>query len=62
MDFKYDILKHPNVVFTTDGKEKPYLHGGTENAIASLIIDENMDADNLVEISEATRTIRTCYL
>lgn len=43
MDFKYDILKHPNVAFTTDGKEKPYLHGGTENAIASISIDENVD-------------------
>lgn len=27
MDFKYDILKHPNVAFTTDGKEEPYKHG-----------------------------------
>ena len=26
-DFKYDILRHPNVAMTTDGKEKPYLHG-----------------------------------
>ncbi|HIT89152.1 MAG TPA: TraM recognition domain-containing protein, partial [Candidatus Merdenecus merdavium] len=27
MDLKYDILKHPNVAMTTDGKEKPYAHG-----------------------------------
>ena len=27
MDLKYDILKHPNVDFTTDGKEEPYKHG-----------------------------------
>ena len=52
MDFKYDILKHPNVAFTTDGKEKPYLHGGTENAIASIIIDENVDNYDFTEIEE----------
>ena len=52
MDFKYDILKHPNVEFTTDGKEKPYQHGGTENAIASIIIDENIDNYDFTEIEE----------
>lgn len=36
MDVKYDILKHPNVALTTDGKAKPYEHGGTENAVATL--------------------------
>lgn len=36
MDEKYDILKHPNVALTTDGKAKPYEYGGTENAIATL--------------------------
>lgn len=36
VDEKYDILKHPNVALTTDGKAKPYQHGGTENAVATL--------------------------
>ncbi len=27
LDLKYDILKHPNVAYTTDGKEKPFEHG-----------------------------------
>ena len=36
MDDKYDILKHPNVALTTDGKTQPYLHGGTENAVATV--------------------------
>lgn len=26
-DLKYDILKHPNVKYTMDGKAKPYEHG-----------------------------------
>ena len=50
MDFKYDILKHPNVSGTTDGKEKPYLHGGTENAIASISFDENIENYEYTEI------------
>ncbi len=40
-DLKYDILKHPNVSMTTDGKQRPYLHGGTENAIATIKIDNS---------------------
>lgn len=36
MDEKYDILKHPNVALTADGKAKPYEHGGTEHAVATL--------------------------
>ena len=36
LDEKYDILKHPNVALTTDGKAKPYVHGGTENAVAAI--------------------------
>ena len=42
-DKKYDILKHPNVAYITDGKGKPYYHGGTENAIGTIIIDENIN-------------------
>lgn len=38
-DFKYDILKHPNVVYTTDGKEKPYLHGDLDKVIASISLE-----------------------
>lgn len=41
-DLKYDILKHPNVSLTTDGKAKPYEHGKVTNAIASVQIDYNI--------------------
>lgn len=27
IDYKYDILKHPNIKHTTDGSEKSYIHG-----------------------------------
>lgn len=52
MDFKYDILKHPNVSKTTDGKEKPYIHGGTENAVASISIDSNLLDYTFTDIEE----------
>ena len=39
MDDKYDILRHPDVVLTTDGKAEPYQHGGTENAVASISLE-----------------------
>lgn len=38
LDEKYDLLKHPNVVDTTDGKGRPYVHGGTENAVAAITV------------------------
>lgn len=45
MDEKFDILKHPNVALTTDGKAKPYQHGGTENAVATLSLVGTAAAD-----------------
>ena len=52
MDFKYDILKHPNVIYTTDGKEKSYSYGGTENAIASISFDENVNAYDFTKVED----------
>ena len=42
MDFKYDILKHPNVKLTTDGGKLPYLHGEPTQAVATLVFDNAM--------------------
>lgn len=39
MDFKYDILRHPNVKRTTDGGAKPFLHGEDTRSIAALRYD-----------------------
>ena len=41
-DFKYDILKHPNVRLTTDGGAKPYGHGEDTHSIASTQIDPEL--------------------
>lgn len=47
-DLKYDILKHPNVAFTTDGKGEPYIHGKIDKATASIIVlDEDIEENEI---------------
>lgn len=36
MDRKYNILKHPNIHLSADGKGKPYIHGGAKSANNSI--------------------------
>ena len=43
MDLKYDILKHPNVAYTVDGKGKPYIYGKVDKVTASIVLDENVE-------------------
>lgn len=52
MDLKYDILKHPNVQHTTDGKGKPYIHGGTEQSTATITLSEEIKDDKFVDIQD----------
>lgn len=40
-DFKYDILKHPNVKLSTDGEAEPYRHGEDLISFATLELDES---------------------
>ena len=35
-DFKFDILKHPSISLTEDGKGKPYIHGDTSGAAFTI--------------------------
>ena len=52
-DYKYDILKHPNIALTTDGGEKPYIHGKTDKASASIIVlDENNGEEIVTNFEE----------
>ena len=41
-DLKFDILKHPNIMLTTDGGAEPYRHGEDSISIAALSIDEGL--------------------
>ena len=35
-DLKFNMLKHPNVSYTANGKTKPYEHGKTDKRIAEV--------------------------
>ena len=39
IDLKYNTFAHPNIKLTEDGGYKTYIHGNTENAIATISID-----------------------
>jgi type IV secretion system protein VirD4 len=39
MDLKYDILKHPNVSLSHDGNQSIYIHGNTNESIATINLD-----------------------
>lgn len=56
LDEKYDILKHPSVALTTDGKASPYVHGGTENAVATISF-----APAGIELTDPGKDIETMY-
>ena len=58
MDLKYDILKHPNVKKTTDGGEKPFIHGKAAEAIASVLLRY---IGNRAEVNEARTLSETDY-
>ena len=44
-DLKYDILKHPNVKDTTDGKGENYVHGFEDYSSYEMTFDELEDID-----------------
>ncbi len=54
LDFKYDILKHPNVALTTDGKADVYRHGEVTDDVATISV-EWLDSDKVPEM-ELTET------
>jgi len=41
-DFKYDILKHPNVKLTTDGGAEAYRHGEDTCSVATVCFDKEL--------------------
>jgi type IV secretion system protein VirD4 len=52
LDFKYDILKHPNVALTADGKAGVYKHGEVTDDVATI----SVDWDNAVKAPEMELT------
>lgn len=39
-DLKYDILQHPNVALTTDGKTQPYIHGFDDYSVGEFFFQD----------------------
>ena len=58
-DFKYDILKHPNVSHTTDGKEKPYIHGFNDYSLCELFYEESEEASENESIEDIDFVVYT---
>ncbi len=53
VDYKYDILKHPNVKYTADGEEKNYEYGKVDKAIGKIT---EIPLEELQEIREIKDT------
>lgn len=45
MDLKFDILKHPNIALTTDGKGEPYRHGEVTDATAGISLADSLKGE-----------------
>ena len=59
MDLKFDILRHPDVRLTTDGKADPYIHGEPWDAGSSIelvhdpeLIRKAVENAKLIELPE----------
>ena len=61
LDLKYNILNHPNINHTPDGKEKSYIHGNIDKSTGTILIDTNIKNNKIVklEISEENIEIYT---
>ena len=51
-DTKYNILKHPNVVYSADGKGNKYEHGLTKNSIGTINIDYNIHNYDFIDFKD----------
>ena len=54
-DFKYDILKHPNVSLTADGKADVYRQGEVRDDIATIsVVNFSKEEVEDIDISETS--------
>ena len=53
LDFKYDILKHPNVAMTADGNASVYTHGEVKSDVATIeLISFDKNKAPKIEVAE----------
>jgi len=55
IDYKYDILKHPNIKYTADGNGKIFEHGDTSRANTTLFKLEKFDTKDIKETEEVDK-------
>ena len=53
MDEKFDILKHPNVALSADGKGKPYRHGEVTEAVAGISLGDSLAGEITESLPDA---------
>lgn len=58
-DLKYDILKHPNIAYTTDGGADPYIHGTDKYSLATAEIFYDYE---MIEIAESFELDTSAYI
>ena len=51
LDDKFDILRHPNVGGTTDGKAERFMHGQVTESVATIVFDEDIDPADLPDVT-----------
>jgi type IV secretion system protein VirD4 len=54
MDDKYDILRHPNVALSADGRAKPFAHNEDGLSYASLVLSDELPAPGELPPQETT--------
>jgi type IV secretion system protein VirD4 len=50
MDDKFDLLRHPDVSGTADGKAEVFRHGAVTESVAAIVFDGNLDPAKLPEL------------
>jgi len=55
IDYKYDMLKHPNIKYTADGNGKIFEHGDTSRANTTLFKLEKFDTKDIKETEEVDK-------
>ena len=60
-DLKYDILKHPRVVDTADGKEEIYEHDNIKHSIGTITIDYDVDNYNFESFDDMDNDFEIIY-
>ena len=61
IDYKYDILKHPNVKYTADGQGKIYEHGIVNKATGTISLLKLEDLEKLKNTKELDNKEDTDY-